>query len=276
MAGDFPDIPFVQAAGDGGVRAQTQMVVIHATDNTASDEAEASYATHRPDQISAHIYNDEDSVIQAVPLSHVAYGCYPIGNSRSVQFELVGLSNRLTDATLRRIAPIVRRVCDRYGIPIRHVGPAELRAGVRGICGHGDVTLAWGQGSHTDPGPAFPWGTFIGYVNGSATTEEDMDFNQAAKLDALFNAADTVKLDTGKGIVVFPVPFTAALKANSARLDALLAAVAKIGTSNPDVAAIVAQVGEEIAASEARIKAAARDAVGDGLEGGVTQVRAGA
>src|SRR5258707_1240586 len=101
MAGDYPDIPFVAAAGDGGLRSQTQMVVIHATDNTASDEAEASYATHRPDQISAHFYNDEDSVIQAVPLADVAWGCYPTGNSRSVQFELVGLSNHLSDATLR-------------------------------------------------------------------------------------------------------------------------------------------------------------------------------
>lgn len=166
--GDFPDIPFVQAAGDGGLRTLTQMIVIHATDNTASDEAEASYATHRPDQISAHFYNDEDSVIQGVRLSNIAYGCYPTGNGRSVQFELCGLSGKLTDATLRRIAPIVRRVCDRYGIPIRKVSPTDLRQGVRGICGHADVTLAWGEGTHTDPGAGFPWTTFIGYVAGGS------------------------------------------------------------------------------------------------------------
>lgn len=164
MVGDFADIAYVPAAGDGGIRSMTQMVVIHATDNTASDTAEASYATHRPDGISAHFYSDEDSVTQAVPLSHVAHGCYPIGNSRSVQFELSGLSNRLTDATLRRIAPVVRRVCDRYGLPIRHVGPDALRAGAKGICGHADVTAAWGQGTHTDPGASFPWDTFISYV----------------------------------------------------------------------------------------------------------------
>lgn len=166
MAGDYTDIPFVAAGGHGGNRTKTQMVVMHATDNTASDTAEASYATHRADQISAHFYSDEDSVTQGVPLAQVAYGCYPTGNSRSVQFELVGLSNKLTDATLRRVAPIVRRVCDKYGIPVRHVSPADLRAGAMGICGHGDVTAAWGEGDHTDPGPSFPWATFISYVNG--------------------------------------------------------------------------------------------------------------
>jgi hypothetical protein len=179
MAGDYPDIPFVAAAGDGGVRGSTQMVVIHATDNTAGAEAEASYATRRLDQVSAHFYSDEVRVVQGVPLGRVAYGCYPIGNGRSVQFELCGLSNHLTDATLRRAAPIVRRVCDRYGLPIRHVGPAELRAGVRGICGHGDVTLAWGQGDHTDPGATFPWATFIGYV----TTTQEAKMPKLARID---------------------------------------------------------------------------------------------
>lgn len=175
MAGDFPDIPFVQAAGDGGLRNTTQMVVIHATDNTASDEAEASYASHRPDQISAHFFSDEDSVIQGVLLTHVAYGCYPTGNSRSIQFELCGISGQLTDATMRRVAPIVKRVCDRYGIPIVKLSPADLRAGARGICGHGDVTLAWGEGTHTDPGASFPWDMFLSYIGDDLYEKYDRD-----------------------------------------------------------------------------------------------------
>jgi N-acetyl-anhydromuramyl-L-alanine amidase AmpD len=129
------------------------MVVIHATFNTASDENEAHYAEHRSDQVSAHFYNDGDSVIQALDTDLIAYGCYPIGNSRSVQFELVGLDwdhdppgpGAVSDATMREVAPIVARVCRQYGIPMRKVGPAELRAGVAGICGHADVTLAWGR-----------------------------------------------------------------------------------------------------------------------------------
>jgi N-acetyl-anhydromuramyl-L-alanine amidase AmpD len=173
----YPDLPHVQAGGDGGPRSQTQMIVIHATDNTASDQAEASYAQTRPDHTSAHFYSDEDSVTQALDTSHIAYGCFPTGNSRSVQFEISGLSNQLTDASLRRVAPIVARACQEYGIPIRKVTPTELVNGVKGICGHLDVTRAWGEGDHTDPGSYFPWDTFISYV-------------QAASANPLAAAAD--------------------------------------------------------------------------------------
>jgi hypothetical protein len=165
----YPDLRHDQAGGDGGPRSQTQCVVIHATDNTASDEAEASYAETRPDHTSAHFYSDEDSVTQALDTSHVAYGCYPIGNSRSVQFEISGRSNELTDASLRRVAPVVARACAEWGIPIRKVTPTELASGVKGICGHLDVTRAWGEGDHTDPGAYFPWPVFIAYVQNAAS-----------------------------------------------------------------------------------------------------------
>lgn len=163
------DLPFMYALGDGGRRSTTQMVVIHATDNTASDSAEAAYATRRPDHTSAHIYVDDDSAVRALPLDNIAFGCYPMGNLRSVQFELTGVSNHVSDATMRQAAPLVAEVCARYGIPVRRVSGAELHAGARGICGHGDVTAAWNQGDHTDPGSAFPWDRFIGYVRAASS-----------------------------------------------------------------------------------------------------------
>lgn len=33
-----------------------------------------------------------------------------------------------------------------------------------GYCGHVDVSLAWRKSTHTDPGAAFPWDVFAGYV----------------------------------------------------------------------------------------------------------------
>lgn len=171
----YSDLPFVQAGGHGGTRTMTQCVVIHATDNTAPASGEANYAKSRSDGVSAHFYSDEGAVIQALDTALVAYGCFPTGNSRSVQFELVGRSNQLTDATMRRIAPIVARACAEFGIPIRHVGSVELRAGQRGICGHGDVTRAWGEGDHVDPGDSFPWDRFISYVAAAAGGGTDVE-----------------------------------------------------------------------------------------------------
>jgi hypothetical protein len=176
----YTDLHHEQAGGDGGVRSITQFVVIHATDNTASAAAEANYAETRPDHTSAHFYSDETIVIQALDTDHIAYGCFPTGNSRSVQVEISGLSNHLTDASLRRVAPVVARVCQEYGLPIRKVSSADLANGVKGICGHIDVTYAWGEGDHTDPGASFPWQTFIGYVQAALnppapTAEGDCD-----------------------------------------------------------------------------------------------------
>lgn len=162
------DLPYRHAAGDGGPRDITQMVVIHATDNTASDENESSYAMHRPDQTSAHFYVDDDSAFRCLPLANIAFGCYPVGNGRSVQFELCGVSSHISDATMRQAAPLVAEVCKAYGIPIRKIGPSDLVNGVKGICGHGDVTNAWHQGDHTDPGSGFDWNRFISLVQAAA------------------------------------------------------------------------------------------------------------
>lgn len=155
------DLPFKQAAGDGGVRSATQLVVVHATDNTASAEGEASYASWRPDGTSAHVYVDGDSAVQALLLDHVAYGCFPTGNGRSIQFELCGRSNAIPPATVTRAANLIAVVCHLWGIPAVHITPSQARAGVKGIIGHDGVTAAWGEGDHTDPGSSFPWSAFI-------------------------------------------------------------------------------------------------------------------
>jgi hypothetical protein len=172
----YPDLPFVHALGDGGARSVSQVVVIHATDGTGTARNEADYATHRPDKTSAHFYVDEAQTIQALDTSHIAYGCLYHGNHISVQFELCGRSNQISDDTMRRAAPTVARVCREFGIPVRHLSADQVRAGVKGICGHDAITAAFPEdgGDHTDPGGAFPWATFISYVTGGTMSDADI------------------------------------------------------------------------------------------------------
>lgn len=199
----------MQASGFGSLRTHTQVVVIHATDNTASARSEATYATHRLDKTSAHFYNDGVEVFQSLDTDRIAYGCLFHGNQISVQFELCGVSNNLSDATLRKIAPIVGRVCEDYGLPIRKISSTDVRNGVKGICGHGDITLAFPEdhGDHTDPGNAFPWNTFIGYVQESLSptpqltnfSEDDM-FGMVP--DGVAFNADNSWADTTKSVAL--------------------------------------------------------------------------
>jgi hypothetical protein len=67
-------------------------------------------------------------------------------------------------AMLRLLAKEVARDAVKYSIPVRHLTVAQVKANEAGICGHVDVTNAFHQSSHTDPGPYFPWSQFIPMV----------------------------------------------------------------------------------------------------------------
>jgi N-acetyl-anhydromuramyl-L-alanine amidase AmpD len=70
---------------------------------------------------------------------------------------------------LARAATLTAEKCIAYGIPVTKIFPADLLAGKRGICGHVDVTNAWHQSDHTDPGPDFPWASFLASVRTEVT-----------------------------------------------------------------------------------------------------------
>jgi hypothetical protein len=72
------------------------------------------------------------------------------------------------EAMLHLAAQLVVEIAARTGVPLVRIGPADLRAGKHGICGHVDVTDAFHQSSHTDPGPDFPWSHFMDLVHAAA------------------------------------------------------------------------------------------------------------
>ena len=71
---------------------------------------------------------------------------------------------RKYDAMLRAGAQRDAQWAKKYNIPVVKLTPAELRAGKRGFCAHYDVSLAWGESDHTDPGAGFPWDYYLQLV----------------------------------------------------------------------------------------------------------------
>jgi len=63
---------------------------------------------------------------------------------------------------------------------------ADLKAGKRGVCGHVDVTDAWHQSDHDDPGPWFPWDKFMAVVNGHGGGSSSEELSMA-DVQALHN-----------------------------------------------------------------------------------------
>lgn len=66
----------------------------------------------------------------------------------------------LNDSSRQGILAVAEFIVDKAkidGFPLERVNAADLKAGKGGYCSHGDVSQAWGQTNHTDPGNGFPW-----------------------------------------------------------------------------------------------------------------------
>jgi N-acetylmuramoyl-L-alanine amidase len=167
-----------------GDNANPTRVVIHATSpNVGYPRASAAglalgtarYFASAAAGGSAHYIVDVAGEQHCVPDDTIAYHAPP--NGRSIGIEICAesfysrtqwLSPQVWPAVVRA-ASRTAELCARFRIPAVRVGPAQLRAGARGVTGHIDISNAFGQTSHTDPGPSFPWNEFMAAVTGGAT-----------------------------------------------------------------------------------------------------------
>ena len=179
-------------------------VVIHCTVSPcvpggARNVARMFRTTTRP--ASAHYVVDPSDTVQVVYDSVVAYHAPP--NQHALGIELCDMQSGPADrwqdgnhkAMLERAATLVAGLCAAYGVPVDKIGPDELRAGKHGICGHIDVSHAWGQTSHVDPEatPGFPWASFMDQIRaaGKAPAEEDdMPYSKQELSDLMEAAAE--------------------------------------------------------------------------------------
>jgi hypothetical protein len=206
MVGDSPLVTsFLQARFFGGDNGTVTRIVVHDeeyAEGPNSAEQIAQYFHTMPDgrKASATYVVDRDSIVQCVRESRIAYHAPP--NAGSIGIEHDGYMHQTRaewlDAengvlTLKRSAALVADICKRHAIPVVRLSVADLKAGKRGLCGHVDVSNAWHQTDHGDPGPNFPWDVYLGWVTQAANGEElpvDQDkFN--ALMDAYYTDAKT-------------------------------------------------------------------------------------
>ncbi len=115
---------------------------------------------------------DSNSAVRCVDDGDTAW-CAPNANADGLHIELTGYARQtraqwldaFSLATLKNAAKVAAAWVKKYNIPIKHLTPAQVRAGQKGFCAHVDVTKAYpGTGSHTDPGVGFPWDKFLALV----------------------------------------------------------------------------------------------------------------
>lgn len=156
-------------------------IVIHSTEGSEgkrSAENGAAYDQKRTDQVSAHFYADSDSVVQCVRTTDRAHTAAGHGNLWGIHIEVCGKAGQsaaqwddaVSRATLQQVAGLCRVLRRKYPFPLIRLTAAQLKGSSMGFCRHADVTAAWGESTHTDPGPNFPWARLFSLIDGD---EED-------------------------------------------------------------------------------------------------------
>lgn len=190
---EYPDLAWVEPRSWTNTnRTSVQLIVIHTTEGSEhgqSAEDGAAYDARRTDGTSTHYFHDSTSTVQCVRTEDQAHAARTQGNRRGIQHELCGDAGDSADewaddyheAMLSMAARQCARDARKWSIPVRHLTVAEVRDGAKGFCGHRDVTLAFPAdgGTHTDPGPSFPWTRFLNKVRDEL---EDLDMPSAKEI----------------------------------------------------------------------------------------------
>ena len=98
------------------------------------------------------------------------YAAGPTGNARCLHISLTGYASMsredwlADDAKLRRTAEQIAAWSQLYDIPLEFIDADQLRTGARGVHGHAEISAAWREVDHTDPGPGFPFDVVLAYA----------------------------------------------------------------------------------------------------------------
>lgn len=157
------------------ITTRKKIIVIHNTSNDASDTNEASYAKRRTDGVSSHYYVDDNSITQSLDTDWRAWHVgSPEGNSTGISYEITGSNGKsrswwLGNVYWRGLVQQIRADMDVHGITARLLTIEQMRDGWSGIVTHDQCRRAWGDTTHTDPGPNFPMDYLLEQVKGSTS-----------------------------------------------------------------------------------------------------------
>jgi hypothetical protein len=166
----------------------TDKIAVHTAEGARTAASLGAYF-FRPDiQASSHVGIDAFNTLQYVGYDRAAWTLRS-GNPISDNAELCGfarwtreqwLSTGVVDggtnprAILDRTGDWIASRARARGVPVLKLVPAQVAAGYRGVIGHVDWTLGMHDGTHTDPGPGFPWDYVINRALGGGEEEDDM------------------------------------------------------------------------------------------------------
>ncbi|HET8939005.1 MAG TPA: peptidoglycan recognition family protein [Polyangiales bacterium] len=162
-------------------RSAPLWVVIHATHGAeghgkarqgARELADIPAGALASKRRSAHAFVDTGEVVQCVPWACEAWHCGRTGNRYGEGIELCGRADQTLEQWLDAkslpmlaiAAQLVRWRCAVNSLPLEWLTKEDLQHFKRGITSHAEVSRAFRESSHWDPGPAFPIAAFVDAV----------------------------------------------------------------------------------------------------------------
>ena len=147
-----------------GYQSVINRIVFHATVSpcvAGGAENNARYFQNPNSGGLAHYVVDPVEVVQCCPDNVICWHAPP--NANSIGIELCDWSqgdpNRWNDANhknmLKLARDLVHNLSHIHNVPLVYVNAAGLIAGKRGVTTHYEVSQAFHQSDHTDPGPGF-------------------------------------------------------------------------------------------------------------------------
>lgn len=168
---------YLEAKWMGAVRGQPTLLVVHSMEapekgTTAEETAMFFHNGSGGKKTSAHRCLDNNSIVDCVPWNRVAYAA-PGANNNGYHYELAGYAKQtkldwaddFSRAMLLMAASEMANDCMRWNIwPVARRA-ADLKRGLtNGITMHREVSVAYHQSTHTDPGPGFPFDDYCKLV----------------------------------------------------------------------------------------------------------------
>jgi hypothetical protein len=151
---------------------------MEAPEKGSTAEAVAQYFARGTVNASCHYMVDNDSIVQGVREEDTAWHAPP--NQHSIGIEHAGYARQsaaewadpYSEAMLRLSAALTADLCIHHSLPVAFVPAAGLLRGERGITTHAEVSKAWRQTNHTDPGPNFPMAHYLNLVREAVAPKE--------------------------------------------------------------------------------------------------------
>jgi hypothetical protein len=172
---------FYPAFRQGGTRMPQDVscIVIHSTEGVVGNlgaEATAAYFHSPAAMAGTQLVVDDDSTQRCIDDLRIPAGVPPL-NTHGLHIEQSGhaawsVAEWLShESMIDRCAFKVAEWCAKFDIPAVWLSVADLVAAPgfpqpspKGITSHANVTAAFGQSTHTDPGPNYPYDLFMAKV----------------------------------------------------------------------------------------------------------------